>query len=421
MEKFFDLRTFLIFILKRAKVFLLITLLITVVWAGIRAVPRSIQYLTYEETPAAENTEEISTSDLPYRYSETRLLYIEKDGNIDQTKSLLSVFTNLSNTNAVMNQQKELFFAKAKEVDAEDRQKLFKMKYRTKQIFNYPFDFQTFKGYYSVQTDGNNMVSITVTTADKTLSSDMCKALETVLIQQVTDVCGDFSYKTVGTRSYQALPEPDAGLIPQIETANTEVVAGSRPSLSGILKSTIKGAIWGVMAGAMIAVVVLFFMQAVSIKVWEETDLKEAGISVLSVCRTTGKKRRRMKWLDRLIDRLEGRCEADMNVDLCAKMVTQTLQALESCPKNILIAGIADQKAWDEMTIPLRACLEKQNFAIDLSNEALNQPAVLDKIGQADGVIFMEEAGRSTKLSIQRELEICNQLKTPVLGAVLLK
>lgn len=135
-------------------------------------------------------------------------------------------------------------------------------------------------------------------------------------------------------------------MIPQIETANTEVVAGSRPSLSGILKSTIKGAIWGFMAGAMIAVVVLFFMQAVSIKVWEETDLKEAGISVLSVCRTTGKKRRRMKWLDRLIDRLEGRCEADMNVDLCAKMVTQTLQALESCPKNILIAGIADQKAW---------------------------------------------------------------------------
>lgn len=251
MDKFFDLRTFLIYILKRAKVFLLITLLVTVVWAGVRAVPLATQYLTYKETPTADNTNEISTSDLPYRYSETRLLYIEpvyaeiKDSNIEQTKSLLSVFTNLSNTNAVMEQQKELFFAKAKEVDAEDRQKLFKMKYRTKQVFNYPFDLQTFKGYYSVQTDGNNMVSITVTTADKTLSNDMCKALETILIQQVTDVCGDFSYKTVGIRSNQTLPEPSAGLIPQIETANTEVVAGSRPSLSGILKSTAKGAAWG--------------------------------------------------------------------------------------------------------------------------------------------------------------------------------
>ena len=175
MNKFFDLREFLIFILKKIKVFIVCTLLFTLLWMGARTIPLVTQYVTYNEPTTSEGNEEFTASDLPYRFAETRLLYVdsiyvsENNVNVDRTSNLLNLFVSLANTNTNMNQQKDLFYEEAKKIDAEDRQKLYKMNYRTKQVFTLPFDFQAFRNYYSVQVEGGNVISITVTTPDKEL------------------------------------------------------------------------------------------------------------------------------------------------------------------------------------------------------------------------------------------------------------
>ena len=59
MNKFFDLREFLIFILKKIKVFIVCTLLFTLLWMGARTIPLVTQYVTYNEPTTSEGNEEL--------------------------------------------------------------------------------------------------------------------------------------------------------------------------------------------------------------------------------------------------------------------------------------------------------------------------------------------------------------------------
>ena len=426
MNKFFDLREFLIFILKKIKVFIVCTLLFTLLWMGARTIPLVTQYVTYNEPTTSEGNEEFTASDLPYRFAETRLLYVdsiyvsENNVNVDRTSNLLNLFVSLANTNTNMNQQKDLFYEEAKKIDAEDRQKLYKMNYRTKQVFTLPFDFQAFRNYYSVQVEGGNVISITVTTPDKELSAKMCESLEKSLVQGVKETWGDYKYKQIGLRSNQTLPTPDTGLIPRTEPTSTSVVTGTRPSVSEILKNMIKSAVWGFLAGAMISLLILFLMQATNITVLEVIDIKDMDLSVLGVCEVPEKKRK-LKWIDRLIDRLEGRCAADMTPDCCAEIVAETIFSLNFQAKKILVSGVADQKVWESAARPLKTCLENKEYAVEMVNRTSKNSDAIRKIGEADGVILLEEAGVSTKQEIQREIEQCSLLNKPVFGVVLLK
>ena len=54
-------------------------------------------------------------------------------------------------------------------------------------------------------------------------------------------------------------------------------------------------------------------------------------------------------------------------------------------------------------------------------NRTSKNSDAIRKIGEADGVILLEEAGVSTKQEIQREIEQCSLLNKPVFGVVLLK
>ena len=89
--------------------------------------------------------------------------------------------------------------------------------------------------------------------------------------------------------------------------------------------------------------------------------------------------------------------------------------------KKILVSGVADQKVWESAARPLKTCLENKEYAVEMVNRTSKNSDAIRKIGEADGVILLEEAGVSTKQEIQREIEQCSLLNKPVFGVVLLK
>ena len=68
MEKFFDLKEFLILILKKLKFIITVTLLVTVLFGIYRTYPLVNQYLTYQPH-TGDTAKEENSAGLPYTYT----------------------------------------------------------------------------------------------------------------------------------------------------------------------------------------------------------------------------------------------------------------------------------------------------------------------------------------------------------------
>lgn len=90
-------------------------------------------------------------------------------------------------------------------------------------------------------------------------------------------------------------------------------------------------------------------------------------------------------------------------------------------PLRMLVIGgaLADKDA--ALFAPLKEALAKNGIALDALPCALTDPAAFEQLADADAVVLAETVGASTYDDIYREIEMCERLQHPILGAFILQ
>lgn len=114
---------------------------------------------------------------------------------------------------------------------------------------------------------------------------------------------------------------------------------------------------------------------------------------------------------------------AQETLALAAQQLTLAVRAAVGEKENaaVFITGSAlDDKA-ATLFAPLKEALAKQGVTLDVLPAALTDAAAFEQLAGADAVVLAETLGVSTYGDIYREIETCERLDCPVLGAFILR
>lgn len=436
MEGFFDLREFIITLLKKLKFVIVFTLTISILWGAVRFVPLAIEYLTYEEPTVTEQApvQESAAEDLPYRYQARKIVHVtaltssNSQNAIAQAEPMEQI-DEITFTYLVYARNKDFFqplvdefFVKAKEADAAHKEKMLEYNYRTKAVLSEEFLLQDFYNQISIEAIGNSFVQISVTTGDKALSEAIVVKAEQTLSQTVTKEIGKFDYTVMDATTVMSLPAPTSGLTPKVAATTTTVVAGTRPTLRYIVTQTVKGCIWGFIAGFILSVVFVLMFDVMSTAIKSQDDIDQYGLRVLGTCKQ--RKKRFFGFIDRLIDKLEGNACAPSTVEASCAFVKENLDAFVNAEQDnrILLTGCTKPQILESYLSALQKTYESQTqITFDCSASVVSDPQTLHKAKDATGIILVEEIGQSGRKDIDQEVDTFRALKKDILGFVLIK
>lgn len=436
MEGFFDLREFVITLLKKLKFVIVFTLTISVLWGAARFVPLAIEYLTYEEPTVTEQApvQESTAEGQPYRYQARKIVHVtaltssHAQNAIAQAEPMEQI-DEITSTYLVYARNKDFFqplvdefFANAKEVDAAHKEKMLEYNYRTKAVLSEEFLLQDFYNQISIESIGNSFVQISVTTGDKSLSETIVVKAEQILSQMVMKEIGKFDYTVMEATTVMSLPTPTAGLTPKVAATTTNVVAGTRPTLRYIVTQTVKGCIWGVIVGLILSIVFVLMFDVMSTVIKGQDDINQYGLRVLGTCQQ--RKKRLFGFVDRLIDKLEGNVCAPTTIEASCAFVKENLDAFVNAGQDnrILLTGCTKPEILESYMSVLRKTYESQTqITFESSASVVSDPQTLQKAKSATGVILVEEIGRSGRKDIDQEVDTFRALKKDILGFVLIK
>ena len=187
----------------------------------------------------------------------------------------------------------------------------------------------------------------------------------------------------------------------------------SSPKVSA-LKSGIK---YGVLGGVLGAFMVVFFVCVfflMSDKLYSAKDLRSRyRLKVLGTLPVIGRKKANP--IDAWLRRLEGRVDpktADTEYSLIAANVKNYADRIRS----LLIVGTAADEAISAVAEKLGALIPE--LQIVRGGNMLQETEALAKLAASEGVILVEQCGRSTNSGVAAELEKTTDLQKPIVGCV---
>lgn len=428
MNTFFDLREFLITILKKIKICICLSLVCIIGGCLVRFIPLIIEYITYE-APSVESSVEFQ-GEFPYSYQSRRTLYIEPqykniDGEmIDETAIIVHAYKECYQNKEILQPLVDQYFADAAIAFADLNQKMVDYNYRTKSVLEEIYTLPDFYNTISIRTAGGNesspgnYVHIYATTGDESLSEQIVNDAEKLISGYVKELIGHFNYTITEGQIGMIRPQATNGLIPK--TLGSDKPANvSRIELSYIIKRTIKGGIWGLAAGIGLSALFCFFVNCISLTLVSEADLHNFSIPVLAAIKFSNKKHL-FSFIDTWIDILEGNNQNCLSYEDAAAIVKSYLHTfLEKNSGNIVITGTG-QAQFRSLFSDKLMDIETQYIVQDAGCINLS-PSAVTVIGNSDGVILFEEIGHSNKQEIQKEIDHIQQLGKVIYGIVLQK
>ena len=93
----------------------------------------------------------------------------------------------------------------------------------------------------------------------------------------------------------------------------------------------------------------------------------------------------------------------------------------DKTPASVLVIGSAIGDNATELFAPLKEAMAKQGITFDILPCALTDATAFERLATADVVVLAETVGASAYGDIYREIEMCERLKRPVLGAFILQ
>lgn len=428
MNTFFDLREFLITILRKAKFCIILTAICAICGGAIRLIPLMKEYLTY--TPPTVETNQTVTADFPYRYQSRRTLYIEplltplEDTVIDNTSLVINAYLACYQNKEILQSLIDKYYTEAANDFFDYNQRLVEYNYRTKNILDKPFNLTDFYGIVTIrvidqtETSSGNYINIYATTANEDLSERIVTDAEQLLSQYVKDLVGKYSYTVTEGQIGIQTPQASDGLIPKDLTNNVTVVQ-KRPELSFIIMRGVKGVIWGIAGGIGFSIILCFFFNCLSAMIVSENDLSVYGVPVIASIQVK-KKKHFLGFIDTWIDRLEGNSQNCESYQLAAALVSSYIDVFENKDSTeLVVTGAGSDSGRTAFTDAFENL--NTNRKIYTAGCICTTAETVRFISKSDGVILFEELRVSNKQEIQKEIDRIHLLGKTVYGIVLQK
>lgn len=430
METFFDLRGLFIALLKRLKMIIVLTLILSIGWATLRFVPLAVKYISYSNiTDSGAPTELLKEDAQPYVYQARRTImvnptYISLNNQVtDVAYKTCEAYRGLYQNREILELLVNEFFAEFQQDDIAWKKKLVDCNYRTRSVLNDEYTLANFYAQITVDVPTENIVNLKVHSNNAELSEKTVARFEELLTAYVADATGHFEHTVTVGQIGPWLPEPSQGLIPiSNHDLTATLAAGEKPSVSFIVTQTVKGGIFGALAGIALSVVLAFFINLVSLLIEFSGDLRHHNKQILLVQRLP-KKKRLLGFIDRWVQTLESEYSANITFEEGYLILLEKLKllidiedahiVLSSSSNSELVQQFAQgvkksaKDIYPQLTITCLPCIN--------TNHATIQAAV-----KADHVILIEETGKSTKADVAHELEEYNFIDKDVLGFILL-
>ena len=190
-------------------------------------------------------------------------------------------------------------------------------------------------------------------------------------------------------------------------------------TVSAILKESIKAMIIGAILGAVIACCVIFSQVVISDNVYSADCLAErTRMRILGALPGDVKKIEKMSKLDLLLRRKEG---LSTTTDTASGYSVAASYLAGICPNasTILVAGGAETEYIKNACEMFQAALSGKSFMN--GDYILSDANTIRMVGQCDAVVLVEQAGVSRYTEVLKEIEVIQNLKGTIVGAVMIE
>ncbi len=419
-QTFFDLREFIIIVLKKLKMTIGITLTLTVVMALYRFIPLMIQYINYDNITAEQmmNADE----DFPYYYQARRTLYIEPvyeaigQTYIDKSKQILETYGAVQFNDKVIGPIVDKYYIDMAAYYNKNQDAQLEYHYITS-AQKKSYLIENFYEAFTISMPSDHIINLSVKTPNEELSNTLLEEWERNLNEYVEGLLGKYDYEvTVG----------QVGItVPQSYTGGAEISPSStrnikqRNSMSFIAARTIKGGIWGIGGGILISIVISFFTYALSTKIEYGSDLSPFSFPVIASIRR--EKKKGLGFINRMVDKLEGNAVDCYSLETAANIIAEYVNASQGPNSKVLLTG-------DICNIELESLCDLSNklsagekMSFICGTDILTNAGTFKKTKDADKVIIVLQIGVSYKECIKKSIDLIKSIDKQILGFVLIK
>lgn len=186
-------------------------------------------------------------------------------------------------------------------------------------------------------------------------------------------------------------------------------------SAGGAVKSAVKYAVVGFIAGAFLVAAVTCVFFVVGDKVYSAEELKSRyGLMLLGKVSLKNKKR---CCIDRMLDRLENRGKTEKQ----GALAVMGANVANHCPENatLLVAGTADEAAMEKVAAALTKALP--GVTVIAGGSLLESLIAIEGLSKCDAVLLVERCGVSRYSQVGAQLEAIKGMDKQLLGCVVLE
>jgi len=422
MKDFYDLNTFLAFLLKKWKVIILIVLIVALGFAAYRGYDLLTQYRNQENTQASSEKVE-SSSEEPMWVTVGNIIKIAPNYHVvngeivDTSSEIAQAYYVCASDEEINDQLYDNYYEQEKEEDVTRKTLFNEYGYILDKEVKYPYERYDFLSQGSVKretgtyTDSNyNYITVEYRSTNKQLAEKISKFYAEILTEKVTAIAGDYEYTYVGTTKTYGLPSKTEGAVPSRNISGSKSV-GTVITKTAIIKQSIKGSVWGALIGVFASLICLFFAYMMTRKVVLQKDVKELGIGVYGV--VYGKRR---NWLARLKSslalKLEGGKKIYTGMEEIARMISADMQMDKTVSAD---AVIVTSTCGIKYAQQLGAAMEEQFKVCEC---VIDSASGIDACKNFQYAILVEKFSVSYKDEIEKAINQYKKYGVTVLGVV---
>lgn len=419
MEGFNDLNDIIAFYMRKIKWFMAIVAVGGIIFAGMRGIENIPQYLNQDSNNQSEiQTDQTSTEEPTYKTVSILLRLepvIDENGN-DLTQYVVSAYiANKTNQNVVEELMDQYLDAEKGENKA-NRELLYSYGYILDKERNYTYNETDFISQLRVTSGADNRISnyvqIGFTSMNRDRAEEVAKTYESLLSAAVREQVGDFTYEVESENIEYKLPSASAGASSTRVVTSTGASVNTVISLSSVVKEIIKGAVWGVLLGFVVAVLVIAFWYLTSKKIQKLSDLKKYDINFWGIYPI---KKRGFGFWNRIIFNIEGEKRFFKSPEALAEVIITSLENM-GVTGGVMIAGSTESKIIDILYRKLR---DRSSIKFMKGGFILSDAESIKACSNCKNVILVEQMGKSIKEDIRREMNVYNGYHVNVLGLVI--
>lgn len=418
MKDFFDLRTFLIAILKKLKLVAIMVLACALLVGVYKALPSVKQYMQKDNSPKATTASQVSQEVLPFKYKVTKSFLVYHLGTSVSSQDVEAAYSAFLKSEDVIKPITDKYYQKAADLDLKARTRLVELNYQPGTILSQGYSISDFTNNISY---GNNQSFLTfeVTSYSKELSNQILTDYVPLLSNQVRKLYSH-DLKSVSTYVTSIAPQSGTGNA----RTNIEISVLGKPSISAILSTGIKGMFTGAIIGILLSIILIFFFDAIDLRLNESEEINNLGVKVLA--QFSDSKKKHLKFINHWINKLEGNIECNISKETQYDLIIESIKLKTNTKEKnvtVLLTGTVNPESLSEIEKNLNLALERKEntgLKIAMGISLLSNPETLEKARKTDSILIVERRGESLISSIKYEIEQLSYMNNEIIGCIVL-